>query len=152
MAFSYHVFFGTVRLPWIPTELYNSLELVSRRSTADIWACGTCMWEIFSYGAKPCNGFSKVKMIQVQLPFFTKCKTWKSSHHYRFVFIQGFMSGWRLPRPEKCLGEIYHIMIGTWNPDISLRPKAQSVMRDINQILYEGIGNYFSYFSQFPIF
>nr|CAH0112132.1 unnamed protein product [Daphnia galeata] len=100
-------------LPWIPIELYDSLELVHRRSTADIWACGTCMWEIFSYGEKPCSGFSKTKM------------------------IQGFLSGWRPPRPEKCLGEIYHIMIGTWYPDVSLRPKAQSVMRDINQILYE---------------
>lgn len=100
-------------LPWIPVELYDSIELVHRRSTADIWACGTCMWEIFSYGEKPCSGFSKNKM------------------------IQGFLSGWRPPRPEKCLGEIYHIMIGTWNPDVSLRPKAQSVMRDVNQILYE---------------
>lgn len=32
-------------------------------------------------------------------------------------------------------------MIGTWNPDVSLRPKAQSVMRDVNQILYEGAKN-----------
>ena len=35
-------------------------------------------------------------------------------------------------------------MIGTWYPDVSLRPKAQSVMRDINQILYEGKKNIFS--------
>lgn len=54
------------------------------------------------------------------------------------LLYQAFLSGWRPPRPEKCLGEIYHIMIGTWYPDVSLRPKAQSVMRDINQILYEG--------------
>jgi len=30
-------------------------------------------------------------------------------------------------------------MLNTWAPDPSLRPKAQTIMRDINQILYNGL-------------
>lgn len=30
-------------------------------------------------------------------------------------------------------------MLNTWAPDPSLRPKAQTIMRDINQILYNGM-------------
>ena len=48
------------------------------------------------------------------------------------------MAGWRLPRPESCLGEIYRLMLDAWIPDASVRPKAQTIMRDINQILYNG--------------
>lgn len=56
------------RLPWIPIELFGSLETIHRRSSADIWACGTVMWEIFSGGRKPFTAFakrSKPQMIQV---------------------------------------------------------------------------------------
>lgn len=57
------------RLPWIPIELFGSLEAIHRRSSADIWACGTVMWEIFSGGRKPFTAFakrSKPQMIQVK--------------------------------------------------------------------------------------
>lgn len=37
-------------------------------------------------------------------------------------------------------------MLNTWSPDVHQRPKAQSIMRDINQILYEGsFGTSFPY-------
>lgn len=55
-----------LRLPWIPVEFYDSTDLVPRKSTADIWACGTCMWEIFSDGRKPCAGFNKTQIVQVR--------------------------------------------------------------------------------------
>lgn len=101
------------------------------------------MWEIFSFGEKPCEGFTKTKMIQV---FFYLIVGRNIALNNVCFHLKGFLSGWRPPRPEKCLGEVYHIMIGTWYPDVSLRPKAQSVMRDINQILYEGTDNWVVFF------
>jgi len=108
------IFNGTEEeLPWIPIEMSGSWKNVSRTSASDIWAFGTTLWEIFSYGKKPCSGLSEVQV------------------------TRAFRMGWRPPIPEKCPDQIYQIMLNTWTPDIHLRPKAQVVMRDVNRILYE---------------
>jgi hypothetical protein len=46
--------------------------------------------------------------------------------------------GNRLPPPENCPVDIYRLMLETWDLDSHRRKKPQAVMRDVNQILYQG--------------
>lgn len=48
------------------------------------------------------------------------------------------MSGKRLPPPPGCPNTIYQILRECWNADPHGRKQPQAVMRDINQILYQG--------------
>ena len=112
----------------MPIESHGCLAQIRQRSWADIWACGTTMWEIFSHGKKPCHGFSGEET------------------------TQAFMCGWRPSIPDNCPDEIYRIMLATWSPDVHQRPKAQTLMRDVNQTLSLGISNHFQFKSKFFLF
>ncbi|XP_059614533.1 tyrosine-protein kinase hopscotch [Phlebotomus argentipes] len=92
-------------IPWIPQEHHNSLELSRFDMKADIWACATTMWEIFSQGDSP---MSCLKCFQLQKPP-------------------------KPPKPECCPKEMYDIMCQGWL-DIDSRFKPQSIVQQLHII------------------
>jgi hypothetical protein len=53
--------------------------------------------------------------------------------------LQDYQSGKRLPLPSGCTLDIYKLMLECWDLDLYRRKKPQAIMRDLNQILYQGI-------------
>lgn len=94
---------------WIPPECHHDFTLSRSLPTADIWAFGTTLWEIFSYGSIP----------------DASCDT------------DYYLRGKRLPLPSKCPIDIYRLMLECWDLDVYRRKKPQAIMRDINQLLYQ---------------
>lgn len=104
-------------LVFLPPEHHCFLnqEGRARKSPyADVWACGTTLWQIFSYGAYP-----EVSALSEQ--FYVENKF--------------------LPPPKDnnsliCM-DMYKIMLGCWHKDPQRRKPAQAIMRDCNQIFYQ---------------
>ncbi|CAG7733213.1 unnamed protein product [Allacma fusca] len=99
---------------WIPPELYEIPSLAKAYGTADVWALGTTLWQVFSYGKKPPEDLS---------------------------YKAKYSCGWRLPRPPKCPPEIYRIISECWSQIPDCRKQPQAIVRDIHQILYQLIGS-----------
>lgn len=53
-----------------------------------------------------------------------------------------YISGKRLPKPAQCPIDIYQLMRECWDKDPYRRKQPQAIMRDINQLMYEGSSNY----------
>nr|ACJ63722.1 Janus kinase [Artemia franciscana] len=103
-------------IAWIPIE-YHTHPLSSLNSlTTDIWAFGTTLWEIFSFGCRP---FKDVALKEI---------------------TKSFMYGKKPQKPALCPVEIYRIILSCWDLDPSKRLAPQTLMRDMNQIFY-GIFN-----------
>ena len=56
-----------VSLHWVPVEYFDQLQAVAYSSAADVWAYGTTLWEIFSYGRTPLEGEDLDMAKQVRL-------------------------------------------------------------------------------------
>ncbi|XP_034246604.1 tyrosine-protein kinase hopscotch [Thrips palmi] len=98
---------------WIPPECYHDLESAQNSPLADVWACGTTMWEIFALGDS--------------IPDLSNVESVKK--HY--------LSGGTLPCPPLCSQDIFQLIKECWEVDANNRKKPQAVMRDINQIFYQ---------------
>lgn len=96
---------------WIPPELYDNPNDVYKYGSSDVWAFGTTLWELFSYGEQPFVPFIGIK------------------DFYR--------NGNRLAKPIRCSREIYTLMTECWHIDPDQRKRPQAAMRDINQQLYQ---------------
>ncbi|CAB3370613.1 Hypothetical predicted protein [Cloeon dipterum] len=99
-------------IPWIPIECYGNLSLAGKSKFADVWAFGTTLWQIFSFGKNPCD---------VDVSFYSKM----------------FYTKNRLPIPEDCPADIYRLLLETWNIDFHSRKRPQAILRDINQQMYQ---------------
>jgi hypothetical protein len=53
--------------------------------------------------------------------------------------LQYYQSGKRLHMPNGCPNDIYKLIVDCWHMDPYARKKPQAIMRDVNQILYQGI-------------
>jgi hypothetical protein len=53
--------------------------------------------------------------------------------------LQYYQSGKRLHIPNGCPTDIYRLILECWDMDPYRRKKPQAIMRDVNQILYQGI-------------
>ncbi|XP_037078956.1 tyrosine-protein kinase JAK2-like [Pollicipes pollicipes] len=98
---------------WIPAEFFDQLQSAAYSGAADVWAYGTTLWEIFSYGQKPLDG-EDLEMAK-----------------------QLYQRGGRLPPPAGCHRDIYRLMCDCWQQQPHNCKTPQAIMRDINQILYE---------------
>lgn len=54
------------------------------------------------------------------------------------MVFQYYTSGKRLLKSPECPVEVYNLMQECWEKDLHKRKKPQAIMRDINQILYQG--------------
>lgn len=98
---------------WIPPECYNDFTLAGKSLAADVWAFGTTLWEIFSFG---------------EIPFKEK-----KYNEIKELYIQGHHP----PHPIDIHNDIGKLLNECWILDLDNRKNAQAIMRDINQILYE---------------
>ncbi|KAG1671225.1 Megakaryocyte-associated tyrosine-protein kinase [Nymphon striatum] len=94
---------------WIPREYHDNLSLAEHTLSTDVWAFGTTLWEIFSYGQKP-----------------SSTKITKSDYR----------RGITLTKPENCNPNIIRLIGECWLKDPDDRKKPQAIMRDIQQTLY----------------
>lgn len=101
------------QIHWIPPECYNNFRAVRKSKAADVWALGTTLWEIFSFGELPLPDIPVSELKQL------------------------YQRGVRLSQPQNCHPDIYKLMTECWAKDPDGRKKPQTVLRDINQILYE---------------
>ncbi|XP_033329190.1 tyrosine-protein kinase hopscotch isoform X1 [Megalopta genalis] len=98
---------------WLPPETYNDPELARHSFQADVWAVGTTIWQIFTRGATLLDSQNAAAM----------------KKYYR--------SGKRLLMPNGCPTEVYRLMLDCWGDLSGTRKQPQTIMRDINQILYQ---------------
>ncbi|CAG0891134.1 unnamed protein product [Darwinula stevensoni] len=103
-------------LPWIPLELHDSMHEARKSRPADVWALGTTLWELFSYGQQPFAGRSLVEM---------------QEHYKTHVYLD---------KPESCMleefWEVYETMKGCWHREQSGRIEPQTLMRDLHLVMY----------------
>lgn len=98
---------------WIPQEYYHCLSLAKSSVKADIWAFGTTLWEMLSFGESPMSGIAPAEAMR----------------RYR--------GGERLVIPADTHEAIRSLIEECWSADPDCRPQPQTIMRDINQIFYE---------------
>lgn len=98
---------------WIPCEHHQAPPGALRDPTTDVWALSTTLWQIFSWGEVPLEG----QVLE------EACDLYKQ--------------GLRLPQPELCPQDLYKVMMICWSPDPQSRRQPQTIMRDVNQILYQ---------------
>ncbi|XP_014245974.2 uncharacterized protein LOC106664605 [Cimex lectularius] len=95
---------------WIPPELYDDRDEIYKRTAADVWALGTTLWQVFSYGEQPfVNGSIK----------------------------DFYLSRKRLDMPKDCSEEIFRIIEECWHHDPDQRKRPQGALRDLHQLLYQ---------------
>ena len=100
---------------WLSFELLlDSCPTPSKcTDKGDVWAYGTTLWELFSYGDVPSLD-----------PVFAK---------------EQYLNGHRLPMPTSLHGKlstIYGVMQGCWHPLTEARMAPHTILRDLNQLLY----------------
>ncbi|KAI5736172.1 hypothetical protein M8J76_000642 [Diaphorina citri] len=104
-------------LVFLPPEhhSYISMEKARKSIWSDVWACGTTLWQIFSYGVYPDISAPLSEQFYVENKFLPPPKDNNS---------------------DICM-EMYKIMLGCWHKDPHRRKPAQALMRDCNQIFYQ---------------
>jgi len=50
------------------------------------------------------------------------------------IMFQRFEKNVRMPKPDCCTDDIYHIMTDCWDSDPFIRKKPQATLRDLRQI------------------
>ena len=81
--------------------------------SSDIWSFGTLLWEVFSKGSPPLPNTPPIDA------------------------ARQYVSGVRLKWPGGAnLKQVENLMINCWSPLPEQRVKPQTIMRDMNQILY----------------
>lgn len=103
-------------------ECYSCFDRAKRSSLADVWAFATTLHEIFSYG-QPIN-------LKINMDF----RRFYASKHV-------------LPKPQHCPTAIYDLMKECWELDPYKRKLPQAITRDLNQILYEGLYVYITFYA-----
>ncbi|XP_050438365.1 tyrosine-protein kinase hopscotch-like isoform X2 [Adelges cooleyi] len=105
-----HTCYTCYDLYWIPVEFYDSMELAKTSPEADVWALSSTLWELFSYG--------------IELPEVHTIESFKKKYE----------QNGKMPQPDSCTDDIYHIMSDCWDIKPFNRKKPQTILRDLRQI------------------
>jgi serine/threonine protein kinase len=97
---------GIIPVKWTAPE---ALHYKKYSTTSDVWSFGCLMYEIWSLGHKPFEGFANPETI---------------------VMID---EGKRLAPPPGCPLEMYCLMITCWNSDKSGRPQFREIVQTLSQ-------------------
>ncbi|CAL1263363.1 unnamed protein product [Larinioides sclopetarius] len=98
---------------WIPPECYDNYSKASKSILADVYAYGTTVWQIVSRGGKP-------------MPLLTPKQ---AKEHY--------LKNLGLCIPSTCQDEMGKLIEECWFRDPDNRKQPQSIVRDVNSILYQ---------------
>ncbi|KAF8794893.1 Tyrosine-protein kinase JAK2 like protein [Argiope bruennichi] len=98
---------------WIPPECYDDYSRASKSILADVYAYGTTVWQIISRGGKP-------------MPLLTPKQ---AKEHY--------LKNLGLGIPSTCQEEMGKLIEECWFRDPDNRKQPQSIVRDVNSILYQ---------------
>ncbi|XP_066930662.1 focal adhesion kinase 1-like isoform X2 [Clytia hemisphaerica] len=101
---------GKLPIKWMAPESINFRRF---SSASDVWMFGVCCWEILMYGVKPFQGVPNEKV------------------------IGKIENGERLPLPQTCPINLYHIMTDAWNYEPSKRPTFQELKTKLGSIVHE---------------
>jgi hypothetical protein len=141
---------------WIPTECYSNFDHARGSVAADVWAFGTTLWEIFAYGECPPESSNVSSVKKVQFNIFVCCNCYQVFTFLNILYcfigytpscysdadtvmLQYYQEDKKLPAPFGCPSHMYKLMLQCWDLNPHSRKKPQAIMRDMNQILYEGI-------------
>lgn len=96
-----------VPLRWLAPEAirHNKVSVYS-----DIWSYGILLWEIFSFGARPYSDLTNADV------------------------VKNVLSGYMLPRPDRCPQGVYDIMLQCWNRLPSKRPWFYTLRPELEDI------------------
>ena len=103
---------------WMPLQMLQQFptDLTWEKCNikSDVWAFATTLWQIFCYGDAP-----------LLTPFRN---------------FDGSTGKFLLPQPpilRETLAQVYiDVMLRCWQPDLSQQKAPQSIMKDMNQVLY----------------
>ena len=99
---------------WTAPECFDGKQKL--HSSADVWAFGIVIWEIYSLAAAPYH--KDVNEESGQLIRLLK----------KFLVEQGR----RLSRPENCPESMYDLMYCCWNREMDKRPRFVDIINDFN--------------------
>ncbi|CAH0550624.1 unnamed protein product [Brassicogethes aeneus] len=98
-----HSSYPATDIHWIPVECYGNFELARESHEADVWACGTTLWEMYSFGAD---------------------LTFRDHEEAKKRYLKKEF----LPKPIMCPDEVYTLIKECWEVDHHRRKKPQAIM------------------------
>nr|BAD52302.1 TEC family protein tyrosine kinase [Eptatretus burgeri] len=93
---------------WSPPEVFDRGRFSSK---SDVWSFGVVMWEVFSEGTLPYDGWSNGEVVE-------------SVH-----------AGYQLPQPTLAPTPVYTIMCDCWQPDPEKRPYFMKLLELITDLM-----------------
>ena len=103
-----------VAVRWAAPEAISDHRYSSK---SDVWSFGIVLYEIFTFGAKPYEG-------------------WKNQR-----VLEELHKGYRLEKPITCPGSIYEIMLQTWHADPEQRPSFATLNSELISLAVNIEGN-----------
>jgi serine/threonine protein kinase len=94
---------------------WTAPEAISHRSfttASDVWSFGVLLWEMFSYGATPYDGWDN------------------------FSIFQRLENGERLVQPMGCPDDLYQLMLSCWAAERSERPTFDQLKECLEIVLF----------------
>ncbi|XP_073463540.1 protein-tyrosine kinase 6-like isoform X2 [Aquarana catesbeiana] len=93
---------STVPVQWMPPEVLQSGEFSDK---TDVWSFGIVLYEIFTLGQTPYTTLKGLEEVRRKVT-----------------------SGYRLPQPPLCSGDIYSLMLRCWHQARKSRPSFQEIV------------------------
>ncbi|XP_072047183.1 uncharacterized protein [Amphiura filiformis] len=101
-----------VPIRWMAPE---SIQFSTYTSKSDVWSFGVLLWEIGSLGGTP---YAKIVSKDI---------------------ISMLRDGYRMPKPDKCVDDMYEVMTNCWQFEADLRPTFRELHRSFNRMLEENM-------------
>ena len=93
---------GKVPVKWTAPE---ALAYKKYSTASDVWSYGCLLYEIWSLGHKPFEGYTNQEVRKLPMHSYTI---------HTMQVVQRVAEGYRLPPPPGCPEAIYNLMIDCW--------------------------------------